>query len=144
MATTQLAIVAAERNVFAGEVDMVLAPSAVGQLGILPRHAPLLTLLVPGTLHIRQGASERLLAVGGGFLEADQNHITALVNSAEWAEEVDVTRAESAGERARQRLRARDPGTDLVRAEAALRRSTARLKTVERVGRTGPRDLNQP
>ena len=76
MATTQLAIVAAERNVFAGEVDLVLAPSAVGQLGILPRHAPLLTLLVPGTLHIRQGDSERLLAVGGGFLEADQTHVT--------------------------------------------------------------------
>ncbi len=143
MATTQLAIVAAERNVFAGEVDMVLAPSAVGQLGVLPRHAPLLTLLVPGTLHIRQGDSERLLAVGGGFLEADQTHVTALVNSAEWAEEVDVTRAEAAGDRARQRLRARDPGTDMVRAEAALRRSTARLQTVERAGQASRRALSQ-
>ena len=139
MATTQLAIVAAERNVFAGEVDMVLAPSVAGQLGILPRHAPLLTLLVPGTMHIRQGDSERLLAVGGGFLEADQTHVTALVNSAEWAEEVDVSRAEAASGRARQRLRQRDPGTDLVRAEAALRRSAARLKTAERAGRASGR-----
>ena len=139
MATTQLAIVAAERNVFAGEVDMVLAPSVAGQLGILPRHAPLLTLLVPGTMHIRKGDSERLLAVGGGFLEADQTHVTALVNSAEWAEEVDVGRAEAASGRARQRLRQRDPGTDLVRAEAALRRSAARLKTAERAGRASGR-----
>ncbi len=144
MPTTQLAVVAAEHNVFAGEADMVLAPSAAGQLGILPRHAPLLTLLVPGTLHIRQGDSERLLAISGGFLEADQTHVTALVNSAEWAEEVDVARAEAAGGRARQRLRARDPGTDLVRAEAALRRSVARLKTAERADRVSRRDLSQP
>ncbi len=144
MATTQLAIVAAERNVFAGEVDMVVAPGAVGQLGILPRHAPILTLLVPGTLHIRQGDSERLLAIGGGFLEADQTHVTALVNSAEWAEEVDAARAEAAADRARKRLRERDPGTDMVRAEAALRRSVARIKTAARAGQTDRRDLSQP
>jgi F-type H+-transporting ATPase subunit epsilon len=143
VANTQLAVVAAERNVFDGEVDMVVAPSAVGQLGILPRHAPLLTLLVPGTLHIRQGDSERMLAVGGGFLEADQTHVIALVNSAEWAEEVDAARAEAAGNRARQRLRERDPGTDLIRAEAALRRSVARLKTTERDSRDSRRDLSQ-
>lgn len=143
MPTTQLAVVAAEQNVFDGEVDMVLAPGALGQLGILPRHAPFLTLLVPGTLHIRQGDSERLLAITGGFLEADQTHITALVNSAEWADDIDIQRAEDAAERARQRLRERDAGTDLVRAEAALRRSMARLKTTERARGLGQRDLSR-
>ena len=143
MPTTQLAVVAAEGNVFAGDVDMILAPGADGQLGILPRHAPLLTLLMPGLLHIRQGESERLLAVGGGFLDAEQTRVTALVDSAEWSDEIDLQRAQDAASRARQRLGKQHPGTDLTRAEAALRRSLARIKTISTAQELGLNDSNR-
>lgn len=129
----KLEIVTAERLVHTDEVDAVIAPGVVGQMTILPHHAPLMTMLAPGELCLRKGADETFIAISGGFLEVLQNRVIVLADTAERAEEIDLARAEAAKERAEERLSRRaDKYLDLVRAEAALRRSLARLKVGER------------
>jgi F-type H+-transporting ATPase subunit epsilon len=113
MATLRLEIVTAERMTYAGEVDIVIAPGIVGQLAILPHHAPLMTMLEPGELCIRKGGEENFIAISGGFLEV-------------------LARAAAAKERAQQGLKSSVSEVDHARAEAALRRSLARLKVAER------------
>lgn len=132
MVTTRLDIVTAERVVFSDDVDVVIAPGVEGQLGILPHHSPLMTMLLPGELLVRKGGEEFYLAISGGFLEVRPDRIIVLADAAERAEEIDVARAEEAKRRAEERLKAHPPEADEARVEAALRRSLARLKVVER------------
>jgi F-type H+-transporting ATPase subunit epsilon len=132
MATTRLDIVTAERVVFSDDVDVVIAPGAEGQLGILPHHSPLMTMLLPGELLVRKGGEEFYMAISGGFLEVRPDRIIVLADAAERVEEIDIARAEEAKRRAEERLAELAPGLDMARAEAALRRSLIRLKVVER------------
>jgi len=125
-------VVTAERVVFSDDSDEVIAPGSEGELGILPRHAALMTTLQPGALRIRVGSDEVNLAIGGGFLEVRENRVVVLADSAERAEEIDVERARAAEERARQLLTQRQEGSDLATAEVALRRSQVRLKVARR------------
>jgi F-type H+-transporting ATPase subunit epsilon len=132
MAGLRLEIVTAERLVYSDEVDMVIAPGIEGQLGILPHHAPLMTMLEPGELRVKKSGEEISIAISGGFLEVLQNKVEILADTAERAEEIDIARVEEAKQRAEEQLKLRPPGADLVAAEAALRRSLAQLKVVER------------
>jgi len=142
MATTRLDIVTAERVVFSEDVDVVVAPGVEGQLGILPHHAPLMTMLMPGELRVRKGGEEFFLAISGGFLEVRPDRIIVLADAAERAEEIDIARAEEAKRRAEELLKTRPPELDEARTEAALRRSLARLRVVERRRKRKP--LGQP
>ncbi len=144
MATVKLDVVSAEGVVFSEDVDVVVAPGVEGQLGILPHHAPLMTMLQPGELLIRKGAVDLYLAITGGFLEVRPDRIIILADAAERAEDIDVSRAEEAKRRAEERLHEqKDTGIDMSGAEAAMRRALVRLKAVERrkkrrrEGRTG-------
>jgi F-type H+-transporting ATPase subunit epsilon len=128
----RLDVVTAERVVFTDEVDEVNAPGSQGDLGILPRHAALLTTLKPGVLRVRKDRDELDLAIGGGFLEVRDNRVLVLADTAERAEEIDVERARAAEERARQLLAGAREAPDLRAAEAALRRSQVRLKVARR------------
>ncbi len=133
MATMQLDIVTAERLVISEQVDYVSAPGVDGVLGILPRHAPLLTALTQGELHYRKGGEEYDFAIGGGFMEVRPDHVTVLADSAEHAEEIDEQRAEQARERAQQLLKEKpksDPEAAMI--EQALRRAEVRLKVARR------------
>ena len=131
-------VVSAERVVFTGDADMVVAPGAAGILGILPRHAALLTTLNPGVLRIKQGGDEIVMAVSGGFLEVNNNHIQVLTDAAERAEEIDEERATEARMRAQRALDQLPRGaTDAPAVEASLRRSLARLKVAEMRRRRG-------
>jgi F-type H+-transporting ATPase subunit epsilon len=132
MATTRLDIVTAERVVFSDDVDVVIAPGVEGQLGILPHHAPLMTMLMPGELLVRKSGEEFSLAISGGFLEVRPDRIIVLADAAERVEEIDIARAEAAKRRAEELLSQRGPEIDTAQAEAALRRSIVRLKVVER------------
>ncbi|MBL7124655.1 MAG: F0F1 ATP synthase subunit epsilon [Dehalococcoidales bacterium] len=132
MATTRLDIVTAERVVFSEDVDVVVAPGVEGQLGILPHHAPLMTMLLPGELRIRRGGEEFSLVISGGFLEVRPDRIIVLADAAERVEEIDIARAEEAKRRAEELLSRHAPEVDTAQAEAALRRSLARLKVVGR------------
>src|SRR5579885_1326015 len=96
----QLRIVTADRTVLTEEVDMVIAPGMAGELGVLPRHEPLLTTLKPGELRVLQNGEWDELAVSGGFLQVDSRGVTVLADAAERAEEIDQSRAEEARRRA--------------------------------------------
>ncbi|MFH0914661.1 MAG: F0F1 ATP synthase subunit epsilon [Chloroflexota bacterium] len=137
--TIKVDIVTAEKRVFTGEVDAIVAPGVEGQLGILPHHAPLMTMLAPGELLLRKDNEETLMAISGGFLEVRPDRVIVLADSAERAEEIDIARAEAAKERARERLRAHPPGVDDARVIAALQRSLARLKVAEMAQKRKPR-----
>src|SRR5438445_2611948 len=99
--TLHVEVVTAERELYNGEADMVIAPGSEGQLGILPRHAALLTTLAPGAMRIKLGDAEEPLFVSGGFLEVKDNVVTVLADTAEHAEEIDQARAEEARRRAK-------------------------------------------
>src|SRR5512133_3932457 len=125
-------VVSAERVVFTGDADMVVAPGAAGVLGILPRHAALLTTLNPGVLRIKQEADEIVMAVSGGFLEVNNKRVMVLTDAAERAEEIDEARAEEARQRAQRTLEQLPrSATEASVVEASLRRSLARLKVAE-------------
>jgi len=136
MATTRLEIVTAERVVFSEDVDVVIVPGIEGQLGVLPHHAPLMTTLEPGELLVRRGGEDFYLAITGGFVEVRPDRIIILADAAERAEEIDITRAEAARERAEERLRGvTKAGIDETRAEAALRRAIARISVADKMKR---------
>jgi F-type H+-transporting ATPase subunit epsilon len=132
MAKTRLDIVSAERVVFSDEVEAVVAPGVEGQLGILPHHAPLMTILLPGELLVRKGGEEFFLAISGGFLEVRPDRVIVLADAAERVEEIDIARAEAAKRRAEERLAHPTTEVDMARAEAALRRALMRLQVVAR------------
>jgi F-type H+-transporting ATPase subunit epsilon len=133
MATFKLEIVTAERMVFSDEVSALIAWGMEGQLGILPHHAPLMTMLQPGDLMIRKDKEEEYLAISGGFLEVRPDKVIILADACERVEEIDIARAEEAKRRAQETLKMAAPLTiDMAAAEAALRRSLARLKVAER------------
>jgi F-type H+-transporting ATPase subunit epsilon len=135
MATLRLDIVTPEKMIFSGDVNSVLAWGVEGQLGILPHHTPLMTVLQPGDLVIKMGQEEESLTISGGFLEVRPDKVVVLADACERAEQIDEARAEEAKRRAQETLKEAVTPTDLAAAEAALRRSLARLKAVERIRR---------
>lgn len=129
----QLNIVTADRTVLTEEVDMVIAPGAAGDLGILPRHMPLLTTLKPGELRVLQNGQWEFLAVAGGFMQVDQRGVTVLADAAERVDEIDEARAQEARHRAETELQ-QAAGDVQARAQAqmALLRAIARISVAER------------
>jgi F-type H+-transporting ATPase subunit epsilon len=133
MATLDFELVTADRVVLQEEgVDMVVAPGADGQLGVLPHHVPLITTLAPGELRIKRGGEETSIVVTGGFMEVTREKVLVLADAAERSEEIDIARAEEARRRAQERLASSPDGVDLARAEAAMRRAIARLRIAQR------------
>jgi F-type H+-transporting ATPase subunit epsilon len=132
MAKIKLDIVTPEEIVFSDEIDMLVAPGIEGELGILPKHAPLMTVLGIGELVIRKDNSEQYLAIGGGYLEVLPGRVIVLADAAERAEDIDIARAEAARERAQHSMEERLSEIDAAQAEAALKRSLVRLKVATR------------
>ena len=132
MAPMKVEIITAERVVYSDDVDVLVAPGIEGELGILPHHAPLMTVLQPGEIRVRKGSEEEYMAVSGGFLEVMANKVTILADSAERSDEIDESRAQEAMRRSQELLEHREGDMDLERAVAAVRRSQARLKVAQR------------
>ncbi len=132
MPNITLDIVTAERMVFSDVVDAVIAPGVEGQLGILPHHAPLMTMLEPGEIVVRKGSEEFFLAVSGGFLEVRPDRVIILADTAERAEEINVARAEEAKRHATDLLSQHVSEVDMATVEAAMRRSIARLSVARK------------
>jgi F-type H+-transporting ATPase subunit epsilon len=130
--TIKLEIVTAERVVFTDDVDIVIAPGIDGDLGILPHHAPLMTVLNPGDLIARKSGEEYTMAISGGFLEVRDDRVIVLADAAERAEEIDIKRAEEAKKKAQEALSHPTSQVDSAIAEAALHRAIARIHAVER------------
>ena len=133
MSTIKLQVVSPEKMVCDKDIAMLIVRSTGGELGILPRHAPLVTGLIPHAMRIKSDGQEALMAVAGGFMEVTPTLITVLTPAAEEPEQIDVSRAQAAYARAKQRVEAfkaaptQHPEIDIDRAEAALARAKARL-----------------
>jgi F-type H+-transporting ATPase subunit epsilon len=122
-----LEIVTPERPLVHETVDEVTLPGVEGELGILPGHTPLLTVLKVGALSYRQGEARSYVAIANGFAEALADRVTVLAQMAERAEEIDVTKAKAAQDRAEQRLAAGGPMTDVEAARESLAKASTRL-----------------
>ena len=140
MAKLTLEILTGEQLLYReDEIDEVIAPGVVGELGVLPNHAPLVTSLQPGELRVKRGGEERPFFISGGFLEVKADMVTVLADAAERGDEIDLERAEAARARAEERLRS-ETAVNRARAAAALGRSLIRLKVARR-RRRGRADL---
>ena len=139
MATIKLEIVSPDRVVYAADIDMLIARSTGGEIGILPKHIPLVTGLQPHAMKIHvDGDTEQLIAVAGGFMEVTPDKITVLATAAEEPIDIDINRAQRAYDRAQERLRqlhespdAQGGIIDEQRASLALKRAMARLQTAK-------------
>lgn len=131
-------IVSQDRLVFEGDVDMVILPGELGEMGILPNHAPLLSTLRFGILKVRTGGEEQIFTVAGGVAEVQPDIVTVLADAAENVEEIDIARAEAARRRAEEYLKAGPPTESdaYLAMEAALKRSNLRLEAVRRYRRS--------
>jgi len=123
----QLEIVTPEKQVVSDTAEEVQIPGKKGYLGILPGHAPLITELAVGQIVYRKGGQAHYLSVAWGFAEVLPVKVTILAEAAERPEEIDVSRAQEAKERAEERLKSQDPATDYERALYALKRAEVRL-----------------
>jgi len=133
MASTVSVLVAtAEREVYRGEADMLVAPGIGGELGILPKHAPLLCALKPGELRIKRGDEEDAVFVSGGFMEVQPDMITVLADTAERASDIDEAQAIEAERRARELLEKRTGDTEVAMAQAELAMAVARLEWLKK------------
>ena len=134
MATIKLEVVSPDKMVYSGDISMLIFRSTGGELGILPKHIPLVTGLIPHAMRIfDEENAEYLIAVSGGFVEVTPEKIAVLASAAEEPEEIDINRAEEAYNRAKSRIDTFHQGgqekesIDVKRAELALQRAKARL-----------------
>jgi len=132
--TIRCEIVSQDRQVFSGDADMIIVPGAMGEMGILPHHAPLLSTLKYGVVRVRYQGGEEIFTVAGGVVEVQSDLVTIMADAAEKVIEIDVARAEAARKRAETQMDKAPPeGSDTYLAiEAALRRSNLRLEAVRR------------
>ena len=133
--TIRCEIVSQDRTVFQDDVDVVVLPGVAGEMGILPHHAPVLTILKYGVIKVRKSGKEELFAVAGGLAEVQPEIVTILADAAENVEDIDITRAKAAKKRAEDALNQIKPDEDhdaYLRMEAALRRSNLRLDVARR------------
>lgn len=130
MSTLLLEIVTPARTVYSQDVNMVIARTVEGDIGVMAGHIPLVTVLVPGVMRVRDDSEvEQKIAISGGFLEVSpDNKVTVLAQTAEKAEEIDVERARESRARAERRLSNRQGEIDIARAELALKKALIRLQ----------------
>ncbi len=135
--TIDVRVVSAEGSIYEGVATMVVAPGEMGELGILPRHAPLLTGLRPGELRIIHGDNTEYLFVNGGMLEIQPDVVTVLADSAERATDIDEAKALAAKQAAEARLAGNLDQMDYAAAQGELLAQIARLKAVQRLREQG-------
>lgn len=120
-------VITPDRIFYTGEAEMIEFTTNSGQIGVYKNHIPLTTVLAPGAVIIHEADGEKIAAVHAGFAEILSEQVTLLAEIAEWADEIDVSRAEAAKKRAEERLSAKTADIDLARAEFALRKALTRI-----------------
>jgi len=132
--TIHVDIVSAEGEIFSGPATMVFAPAAMGEIGIAPRHAPLLTTLKPGEVRVQTpDGVEEFFYVGGGAIEVQPHLVTVLADTALRAKDIDEAAAVAAMQRAEEALKDKSGQIDLAKAQAELARAAAQYKAIERL-----------
>ena len=136
MATIRLDVVSAERELFSGECDAVFAPGIMGELGIMPRHSPLVTRLKPGVVRAQvTGGDEQSFYVSGGILEVQPHVVTVLSDTGQRADDLDEAAAMEAKERAERMLADRAADQDEALARAELAQAVAQIEAIRRLRR---------
>jgi F-type H+-transporting ATPase subunit epsilon len=136
--TIRVEVVSAEDEIFSGEAEMVFAPAVEGEVGIAPRHAPLLTFLRPGELRVRRpGGEEENIFVSGGMLEIQPHVVTVLSDTAVRAHDLDEAAALEAKERAERMLADSKADIDEAKARAELIQAAAQLQAIKRLRKKG-------
>lgn len=130
--TITFEIVTPDQLILSDEVDYVGVPGVQGQFGVLSNHIPFLSALAIGSLYYRKDGGIKYVFVSGGFAEVSPDSLTILAESAEKAEDIDLTRARKAKERAEQRLAQQKDRIDSIRAEVALKRAIQRISVKEK------------
>ena len=137
MATIKCDIVSAEAEIFHGQAQMVIASGEMGELGIAPRHAPLITRLKPGQVRvIAENGEEQFFYVSGGILEVQPSVVTVLADTAMRAKDIDENAARRAKEEAERAIANRGDEMEIAEAQAQLAMATAQLEALERLRRT--------
>jgi len=131
--TLHVDIVSAEKEIYSGTAEMVFAPLVTGEVGILPRHAPLIARMKPGEVRVRSGAEEASFYVSGGLLEVQPHMVTVLADTAARAKDLDEAAALKAKERAEEALRNRQADIDYARAQAELAEAIAQLRAIQKL-----------
>jgi F-type H+-transporting ATPase subunit epsilon len=136
-----LEIVTPERLAYSDTVDSVQLPGVEGELGVLPHHAPLVSMLGVGELRIRKGGAEESFAIVGGFLQVRPDRVVVMAETADMASEIDLERAQEARREAERALEGavQADAVDLSAARAALQTALLRIRVAERRHREGPR-----
>ncbi len=138
--TLHLEIVTPERLAYEDDVDMVLVPGIDGELGILPHHTPLVSLLGVGELEIRKGGTSESFAIAGGFLQVRPDKVVVMAETADLASDIDLAKAEEARREAERAIESGfHEGADLSAARAQLQQALIRIRVAERRHREGPR-----
>jgi len=131
--TIQVDIASAEKEIYSGTADIVFAPLVTGEVGILPRHAPLIARMKPGEVRVRSGAEDLSFYVSGGLLEVQPHVVTVLADTALRAKDLDEAAALKAKERAEEALRNRQADIDYARAQAELAEAIAQLRAIQKL-----------
>ncbi len=133
--TMQVDIVSAEESFFSGIAEFVAVPAAMGEVGVFPRHAPMLTRIKPGSVRVKQAMSgeETLVYVSGGILEVQTDVVTILADSAIRGEDLDEAKAQEAKRRAEEAMKNRDAALEFAKAEAELAEAVAQLSAIEKM-----------
>ena len=136
-----LEIVTPERLAYSDTVDSVQLPGSEGELGVLPHHAPLVSMLGVGELRIRKGGAEESFAIVGGFLQVRPDRVVVMAETADLASEIDLEKAQEARREAERTLETAGPtdAVDLAAARAQLQQALLRIRVAERRHREGPR-----
>jgi F-type H+-transporting ATPase subunit epsilon len=134
--TVHVDVVSAEGEIFSGPAEMVFAPGSEGELGITPRHAPLLTLLKPGEVRLKTSDGEHSIYVGGGALEVQPHKVTILADTAVRAKDLDEAAALAAKQRAEEALAGSVDKIDLAQAQAEIARAVAQIRLIQRLRKT--------
>jgi len=135
--TIHVDIVSAESEIFSGTAEMVFAPGAMGELGILPRHAPLLTQLKPGEVRVKNGDSEESFYVSGGMLEIQPHVVTVLSDTALRAKDIDEAAALEAKQKAEDALQDKTSEFEYAKAQSELAEAVAQLQAIKKLKSRG-------
>jgi len=134
MSTIQVDIVSAEGEIHKGEAVMVFAPARMGEVGIAPRHAPMLTTLKPGEVRVQtEDGEEKTFYVTGGMLEVQPTKVTVLADTALRGDQLDAAAALAAQKQAEEALRGASKETDVARAQSELEEATARYRAAQKL-----------